>query len=114
LAKACVGSSPTPRTRHKPTEFSIFEVLLHLKKKGYSESTLVGIGRKLRHLLRHVNLEDPEQVKRFISEKDWSNGYKGNVVNAYGHYLKFHGVSWEKPCYESARHNGCRLLYNLC
>ena len=61
---------------------------------------MIGFSRKLRYLTKHINLEDPEQVKQFISEKEWSNGFKGNVVNAYDHYVKFHGLTWEKPHYD--------------
>ncbi len=73
-----------------------------MKKDGYSENTLGPIGRRLRNLAKHVNLEKPEKVKEYIAGAGWSNGYKENIVNAYNHYAVFHGLSWKKPRYQRA------------
>ena len=73
-----------------------------MKKDGYSENTLGPIGRRLRNLAKHVNLEEPERVKEFIARADWSNGYKENMVNAYNHYAAFHEYSWKKARYQRA------------
>lgn len=101
----CTGNmdrSPTAENLLKEKED--FEAMsagtwMHAHRR-ISESTVMGFGKKLRYLMKHVNLEDPEQVKQFISERDCSNGHKGNVVNAYDHYVKYHGLTWEKPCYD--------------
>jgi len=73
-----------------------------MKKDGYSENTIGPIGRRLRNLAKHVNLESPDEVKEFIAKANWSNGYKENMVNAYNHYTVFHGLSWKKPKYQRA------------
>jgi integrase len=70
-----------------------------MKKNGYSESTIEAIGKRLKNLSKRVNLANPEEVKTFVAEADWSNGYKANVVNAYNHYTVFHGIRWIKPVY---------------
>ncbi len=64
-----------------------------MKKDGYSENTIEPIGRRLRNLAKHVNLDSPEKVKELIAKSSWSNGYKENLVNAYNHYAIFHGYS---------------------
>jgi integrase/recombinase XerD len=72
-----------------------------LRKRGYSDSTLKGYSKKLRLLSKQVDLDDPESVTRFLAEyQSWSNGFKENVVNAYGHYVRFYGLSWKKPKYK--------------
>ena len=58
------------------------------------------MGRKLRGLARNVNLQDPEAVRTYTADQPWSSGHKGNLVNAYDHYLRAQGLSWEKPVYE--------------
>jgi hypothetical protein len=37
----------------------------------------------LNHLAINVNLDDPERVKEFISNKNVNCGFKGNLVKAY-------------------------------
>jgi len=78
----------------------VLNVLLHLRKLGRREVTLKGIGKKLRYLAKHCDLGDPEAVKEFIVRAEWSSNYKGNVVEAYNHYVKFHGLAWERPVYQ--------------
>jgi hypothetical protein len=92
----------TPRTKDEPYALRIFEVLWQMKKDGYSEGTLGTFGRRLRYLAKHVNLGSPEDVKEFIAEKAWSNGYKENMVSAYNRYVVFHHLSWKKPKYQQA------------
>jgi hypothetical protein len=80
----------------------IFEVLWQMRKDGYSENTIKPIGRRLRNLAKHANLDNPEKVKDFIAKAEWSNGYKENMVNAYNHYAVFHSLEWRKPRYQRA------------
>jgi len=61
-----------------------------MKNDGYSESTIESIGKRLRALAKHVDLNDPERVKEFISRQNWSASYKQNVVNAYTRYVETH------------------------
>jgi DNA-dependent RNA polymerase auxiliary subunit epsilon len=58
-----VGSNPTPRTKDGPTAQRIFQVFWQMKKDGNSENTLGPIGRRLRNLAKHFNLEKPEKVR---------------------------------------------------
>ena len=94
MAKVFVGSNPTLCTNIGP-----LAVLLHLKKLGRKESTLISIGRKLRHLAKQVDLNQPEKVKEFIANKNCSDGHKDNLIDAYSHYCQFYGLKWTKPKY---------------
>ncbi|MDH5495130.1 MAG: site-specific integrase, partial [Candidatus Bathyarchaeota archaeon] len=80
----------------------IFQVLWQMRKDGYSENTIKPIGRRLRNLGKHADLDNPEKVKEFIVRVDWSNGYKENIVNAYNHYAVFHCLEWRKPRHQRA------------
>jgi len=73
-----------------------------MKKDGYSENTIKPIGRRLRNLAKHINLDRPDEAKEFIAKANWSNGYKENMVNAYNHYAVFHRLPWKKPKYQRA------------
>ena len=77
----------------------IFQVLWQMKKDGYSEATIETIGKRLKTLSKHVNLYNPDEVKTYVANAGWSNGYKDNMVNAYNHFAVFHGLQWKKPTY---------------
>jgi hypothetical protein len=64
-----VGSNPAdPTTRRTgPANAKIFKTLWALKKSDYSEATLKAKGERLRYLAKHVNLNDHEAVKEYIS-----------------------------------------------
>jgi len=38
-------------------------------------------------------------VKTFVATFDRHNGYKRNLIMAYEHYVKLHGLTWTKPKY---------------
>jgi integrase len=73
--------------------------LWQLKKDGYAEETMKGYSKRLRHLEQNTNLDKPELVKAFISQKDVSNAYKEAFVNAHTHYVEYYGLTWKKPIY---------------
>jgi len=75
-------------------------VLLSLKKLGRTEGTIRTVGKRLRYLSKHCSLDDPEQVKKHIAEKDCGSNFKRNLVDAYEHYVKAQGLTWSKPFYQ--------------
>lgn len=92
------GSNPAPSTTREPR---LFQVIWKLKTQGYSERTLKGYSKRLRLLARNTDVDNPMAVKNFIaSQERWSNAYKEGVVNAYVHYVREYGLSWEKPVYK--------------
>jgi len=63
-------------------------VLWELKKRGYAEKTIEGYSKRLKMLGKHIDLDNPENVKVFIANQaHWSNAYKESCVNAYTHYV---------------------------
>jgi len=70
-----------------------------LKKLGRKESTLLTIGKKRRHLTKYVDLNQPEEVKEFIADKNCTDSHKDNLIDAYSHYCQYYGVEWTKPKY---------------
>ena len=99
------GSNPAPSTRREHWHSGrILNVIWELKKRGYAEKTIEGYSKRLKMLAKHVSLDNPEAVKTFIAnQKSWSNAYKENIANAYTHYVKQCGLSWEKPIYKRSR-----------
>jgi len=96
-----VGSSPTPRTTAEPhAQGKILNVLLNLKSLGRKETSLLPFGRRLRYLARYVDLDSPSKVNEFIARQSWSSNYKGNMVLAYMHYVRFYGLTWSMPLYQ--------------
>jgi len=75
-----------------------------LKKEGYADSTLKAYDSRLRGLARHVDIDDPEDVKAYIASKGiWTNAFKEGVAKVYNHYVRYNGLSWRKPNYKYSR-----------
>jgi integrase len=70
---------------------------LDLRKQGKAEETINGYSRRLRHLAKNTDINDPETVKEYISNKQSSNANKEAYANAYDHFAKFYGFNWKKP-----------------
>ncbi|MDR2719317.1 MAG: tyrosine-type recombinase/integrase [Nitrososphaerota archaeon] len=80
------------------------EYHLNMKINGYAEATIKlswGILEILKK--RGADLNDPNSVKKVISEQNWSGNRKRNVINAYGQFLKYLGKHWEEPKYTVIR-----------
>ncbi len=54
----------------------------------------------MKAIANHTNIDDPERVKEYVAGLECSEGYKGNLVNAYNHYVRFYGLQWTKPYYD--------------
>jgi len=57
------------------------------------------LGKRLERLSKAVDLEKPSAVAEYISQQDWSESYKHNVVNAYNHYVSYYDMKWTRPYY---------------
>ena len=74
--------APSPKVKGK-----IVNTLVKLKNSGLQEKTVKIVGFYLKHLAVNSDLSKPECVKEFISNKKVNNGFKGNLVKAYGKLL---------------------------
>jgi len=82
----------------------IVSVLWELKKKGKADPTIKNVGKALRVLAKHTDLDNPESVRTYIAITDKKSGYKRALCYAYDHYAKLHGLTWSKPkYYQSAK-----------
>jgi len=90
------GISPQAQTDVKG---KIINFLWWMEKQAYAQQTIRGAGSALRALIgRGANPGDPETVKEALArEKTWSPARRRNVINAYTLFLKFSGLTWEKP-----------------
>jgi integrase len=70
-----------------------------LKKNGRAEWTLLGIAKRLRMIAKDANIDEPEKVKEYIASKKTSNTYKEGLVQAYDHYVRTNGLTWQKPIF---------------
>ena len=81
----------------------VFNVLWEMKKQGLSDYTINFTRKALNLLDKHVDLNNPEQVKEFIAFYDANDSYKRNLCYSYEHYLKTYGLTWIRPKYRSAQ-----------
>jgi hypothetical protein len=51
-----------------------------MKKEAYAESTIVAVGKRLRHLERSYNLADSEHVKGYVASKACSMARASSYV----------------------------------
>jgi len=71
-----------------------------MKKNAYADSTIEATCKRLKHLSKYCNLDNPENVKVFIANKQCSNGFKESLIETYALYCKANNIVWNKPFYE--------------
>jgi len=105
-----MGSNPIPgsfRQTHVTPLFPsssavkerIFKTLWSMKNDGYCETTIYATSRRLRMIARHTDIDNPEKVKEYISQKVASSGYKENLADIYDRYVHHNGMTWQRPYY---------------
>jgi integrase len=89
------------------TEETVINTLIALRNNGLNEQTVKNVSYKLRQIARQSNLNNPEEVKGFIStatnqrtKKPLSNASKQKFVIAYDNYCKVNEIQWKKPIYK--------------
>jgi len=71
-----------------------------MKKNAYADTTIKNTAKRLQHLQRNCNLQDPENVKGFIANKKCSNAYKETLIEAYDILMRSINQQWQKPFYK--------------
>ena len=69
------------------------EYLLHHIRAVTAETYI----KRVTHLCKIANLDDPERIKNIICSYQSSESFKGLLANAYDYYVKFKGFNWDKP-----------------
>jgi integrase len=79
-------------------ENKLKEYHINMKINGYAEAT-INLSWSILEILtkRGADLRKPKTVKEVISEQNWSDNRRRNVINAYSQFLKYLGLSWEAP-----------------
>ena len=72
-----------------------------IKKEGFAASTAIRRAKLIRQMAKHgVNLWDPDDVKRWIAQREWEEGSKANAVTAYSTFVAMEGLTWTPPRYK--------------
>ena len=89
-------NSHQPRKTHK-----FLNILIQMKNNGLSDYTIDNVNRLLSILDNNTNLDNPEEVKSFIANKQTSNSYKEKLCWAYNKYVKYFKLTWVYPKYKA-------------
>jgi len=84
-----------------PNTTLILNVLVQMKNNAKSDYSIKFVDKALTYISKHANLNEPEQVKQFIANKNVSNGYKKSLCIAYNKYCKYYKIQWEMPLYKT-------------
>jgi len=72
-----------------------------MKKEGFAASTAINRAKLMKQMAeRGVNLWNPEDVKRWIAQREWEEGSKANAVTAYSTFTAMEGLTWTPPHYK--------------
>jgi len=74
-------------------------VLIKLTNNAKSSYTVKFVDKALTRIGKNADLNNPEQVKRFIANLQTSDSYKKNLCFAYDQYCNYYKIVWEKPTY---------------
>jgi integrase len=74
-------------------------VLIKLKNNAKADCTIKFVDKALTRIGKHADLDNPEEVKRFIASLQTSDNYKRNLCFAYKQYCDYYKIVWEKPKY---------------
>jgi len=70
-----------------------------MKNNGNSDYTIKNTSKLLTTLSKNADLNNPEEVKTFIANRQTSNSYKRNLSIAYNKYAQYYGIKWQMPHY---------------
>jgi len=68
-----------------------------MKKDQLAESTIKVTDRRLRLITKTVDLDKPEQIKEYLAKIQVKDSYKESLANAYDRYVRYNGLTWDKP-----------------
>jgi hypothetical protein len=71
-----------------------------MKANAYEQTTIKQTLKRLRYLTVNCNTSEPEEVKKFISEKQCSNACKECLIESYDVYMRSKNQQWNKPFYK--------------
>jgi len=84
-------------------EPSVLNVLIKLKNRGLAENTLRNYEYRLNRLAQAVDLDNSDQVLKYIANLKGSNCYRETFVKAYIHYARLYHIDFIKPKYRTEK-----------
>jgi len=84
--------------RTSPIEEKLVNYILHLKRLGRKDSTIVTYNSYIK-VLSKSNLDNPDEIALFINEHWKENSSRITAIYAYDAYLKSIDKTWNKPKY---------------
>jgi integrase len=100
-----VNHPPLTLQNNQTTPNAILNLLINLENNGYSKFTIESTDQILRRISQHADINNPEEVKRYISKNISTNGYRRHMVIVYARYCKYYKIHWEKPRYRIPQHH---------
>jgi len=94
------SSTPAPICRNPPLPPTILNILIQLENEGKADDTIKNTSKCLKRLAKSTDLNNPEEVKRFIANLDVTPSYKKNLSIAYNKYCQYNQIEWEMPHYQ--------------
>jgi len=70
-----------------------------MKREAYEETTIKATAKRLEHLQRNCNFNDPENIKTYVANKQCSNSFKECLIEAYAIYMRSVEKTWKQPFY---------------
>jgi len=77
----------------------LLQFALHCKNEGLTEETVRIWYNRLKKISENAELNEPENVKKYLANATFAQGTKYNMVVIYNAYLKFVGKTWKRPKY---------------
>lgn len=76
-----------------------WQFALHCQNEGLTEETVRIWFNRLKKISGNAELNEPEDVKKYLANSTYAQGTKYNMVVIYNAYLKFIGKTWKRPKY---------------
>ena len=95
-----VESRTEASQRESNTNGQTISFAWHLTKLGRKETTITTYTRYLKSLSKNGNLNEPESIKMAIATKLKDVNTKRSATFAYDAFMKYIGLTWEKPQYK--------------
>ena len=101
LVKVETRTETALRESTQDSKGKIISFAWHLKKMGRSEATIKTYTKYVENIGKYGNLNDPESIKMAVATHFKDRNTKRLACCAYDAFLKYLGISWEKPDYKT-------------
>ena len=70
-----------------------------MKKNGLANATIKYTSQRLKHLNRYSDLDNPEEIKQYIANRNIKNSSKNSYLFAYAQYCTYYKIEWNMVKY---------------